>query len=239
MHPYPIRELATWWNNLDLGAPPTSIQVFEVDQLGSFEADNDHEQALGLVTAGRVRDLELEPLSTALVSASLGQNLMELTAPRYQLDGSIDYEAWIESLAAVRDQVRELAASISVADDLDPDEPAPLPTPFDKIEQLIVERSQAGLATLLDGPTAAVAGLSACSRETQVVDHIRFLCYSPSPLAMRIIEYLRVPAVVPIVVSYVDDTIRQLALETISAAVNNAENSRLALLADLNPQTEV
>ncbi|MFZ1361753.1 MAG: hypothetical protein WAS05_02280 [Candidatus Nanopelagicales bacterium] len=243
MDPYPIRDLATWWNNLDVGAPPTSIEVIDVDQLvassGSGTIGTEHGSALALVSVGRVRDRESEAASTALVSTALGVNLMELTAPRYLLDGTIDYDAWMGALADSRDQVRLLAESVPTDNATsDQEEPTPLPEPFHRIEQLIIERSQAGLATLLDGPTAAVAGLAAYGRHNQVIDHLRFLCYSPSPLAMRVIEHLRIPAIVPLVVSHVDDTIRQLALETIGAAVNNAENSRLALLADLNPQTE-
>lgn len=244
MDPYPIRDLATWWNNLDIGAPPTSIQLIDIDLLlvssGSHAIHAEPESALALISMGHVRDRELEALSIALAATALGITPMELAGPHYRLDGTIDYDAWMDALADSRDQIRLLAESAPTGGNTsDPQEPISLPEPFHQIEQLILDRSQAGLPTLLDGSTAAVAGLVVLSRHSHVTDHVRFLCYPPSPLGMRVVEHLQIPAIVPLVVSHVDMQVQQLALETIGAAVNNVENTRLALLADLNPRTEV
>ena len=233
MDPYPIRDLARWWNNLDLGAPPTSVQVIEVSE--ATVRDENDDPALAVLTTSREWDRKFEPASTALVSAALGINLMELTPPRIDLDGSIDYENWMTSCAEVRDRLRELGADNDAASDST--EPA-IPAPFDEIAQLICDRSNDGLPTLLDGPTVASAALAAYSQDESIINNVRFLAYSGSPIAMRVAEHLRIPAVVPFVVTHSDDQIYNLAAETIAAAVNNAENSRLALLEDLNPQTE-
>lgn len=230
---YPLRDLASWWNALDLGAPPTEIQELLITELATADSDTWLARELGVLSTSRRHDLELEPTSTALVAGSLGANLMELTPIRFQLDGSIDYESWIESCTQVRDQLHALGASSTGED-----EPQLLPDPYEVATELICERSQAGLATLIDGSVSAAAALCAYGRDASIVNYVRFLCYSTSPISTRVAEYLRVPAVVPFVVSHSDATVQRLALETISAAVNNAENLRLELLEDLNPQTE-
>lgn len=233
MEIYPLRDVAAWWNAIDLGAPPTEIQEFQLSKLVADDLDFWLAAELAVVSTSRSHDLELEPTSTALVTGILGTNLMELTPIRFQLDGSIDYEAWIRSCTLVRDQLHEIGAKSN-----DSEEPQPLPTPFAVAAEVICERSQAGLATLVDGSAAAAAALCAYGRDASIVNYVRFLSYSSSPISTKVAEYLRIPALVPFVVSRSDSTVHQLALETINAAVNNAENLRLELLEGLNPQTE-
>lgn len=256
--PIPISDLAAWWNSLDLGAPPTELLVVTVDQMDPADSTTWLDSALVLLQASRQLELELEPISTALVASQLGTNLMKLTPVRLKLDGTIDYQSWITSCTQVRDYLFALhhspnplpdntQASADLARDNTQEgttrtatkEPVTsYPAPFEVVREIISSRSQAGLPTLISGAIAATGTLLLHSEDQSIIDQVRTLSFSTSPIETQVAQQLAIPPVIPYQIALADKPVCDLALALIAAAVDNSENLRLATLAELNPQTE-